>query len=361
MSKKYVLLAALVLSLTACATDTKAETPSQTPTETNASLGESSAQSSAKRSVSIPGFTYDLPESWSKATDVLSSSDLSEDPIVYGRFFEYTAPEQLSILKDIQSNTEMTAEEKRNTFLEKVRPFRKAIAGFYVVDKSKAEVNPTTDTIKHGYTELTVVGEDDGHYYLFAKGPMVPEGLSETSITQYQALMADADQLLTQITAVPETLADVARMHLTKDAILDLASEDFNGNSFTNANYKDAKITMVNFWATWCGYCVEELPILGDLAASYDAKDFQIVGVLTDGYEDAPDTIEKAKAMLTASQADYTNLKLSTSIAQRYAPLLKVMPTTVFVNAEGTILDDPLEGVLTIEGYKEKVDALLKP
>src|SRR5262245_2408878 len=42
------------------------------------------------------------------------------------------------------------------------------------------------------------------------------------------------------------------------------------------------KVTLINFWATWCGPCVEELPHLLRVAAGYrDRSDFQFLSVST--------------------------------------------------------------------------------
>lgn len=39
------------------------------------------------------------------------------------------------------------------------------------------------------------------------------------------------------------------------------------------------RITLVNFWATWCPPCVHEIPSMNRLAAAYDKKDFGIVSI----------------------------------------------------------------------------------
>jgi thiol-disulfide isomerase/thioredoxin len=47
------------------------------------------------------------------------------------------------------------------------------------------------------------------------------------------------------------------------------------------ADYK-GKALLVNFWATWCGECLLEMPYLAQLRQQYADKGFEILGVLTD-------------------------------------------------------------------------------
>jgi thiol-disulfide isomerase/thioredoxin len=43
-----------------------------------------------------------------------------------------------------------------------------------------------------------------------------------------------------------------------------------------------AKIMLVNFWATWCEACMEEMPSLVDLREAYKDKGFEVVGINLD-------------------------------------------------------------------------------
>jgi thiol-disulfide isomerase/thioredoxin len=50
---------------------------------------------------------------------------------------------------------------------------------------------------------------------------------------------------------------------------------------------RKGKVVVVNFWATWCGPCVEEFPALVKLQKTYKAKGFDLVTISCDEKRDA--------------------------------------------------------------------------
>lgn len=85
------------------------------------------------------------------------------------------------------------------------------------------------------------------------------------------------------------------------------------------------KVVVVNFWASWCGPCVDELPALGTLA---ERDGVTVVGV---NYKEPLDTIERFTA---AHPLPYTVLRDRTGEAfKRWTP--GVMPTTIVVDRSG--------------------------
>ncbi len=56
------------------------------------------------------------------------------------------------------------------------------------------------------------------------------------------------------------------------DPAPDFVSEDVFGNKITLSDFKDNKPVLLVFWATWCGYCAQELPSLKSFAQDYKDK-----------------------------------------------------------------------------------------
>lgn len=135
---------------------------------------------------------------------------------------------------------------------------------------------------------------------------------------------------------------------------------DVNGNSVSETIFAQSKLTMVNVWATYCNPCLSEMPGLGELAVSYDPKEFQILGVISDVQEGADEeTIAAAAELIEATGADYTHLLLNETI---YLALLKdvtAVPTTFFIDENGTVLDTVV-GAMEKSAWEEKINALLE-
>lgn len=65
----------------------------------------------------------------------------------------------------------------------------------------------------------------------------------------------------------------------------DAAFEGPDGSQMTLADLS-GKVTLVNFWATWCGPCEREMPSLGALESQKGGADFQVIAISVDAAED---------------------------------------------------------------------------
>ncbi|MBQ9040428.1 MAG: TlpA family protein disulfide reductase [Clostridia bacterium] len=136
------------------------------------------------------------------------------------------------------------------------------------------------------------------------------------------------------------------------------ATTDLDGNIVTSAEiYAGNKITMINFWATWCPPCVGELAELAGVHTQLQEAGCGVVGILMDSYD--PGAIETAKALMAQNGTNYPVLALSEDLYP-LAQVINLIPTTVFVDSSGTLVGTPIVGAL-VDQYVPAVKALLEP
>lgn len=76
---------------------------------------------------------------------------------------------------------------------------------------------------------------------------------------------------------------------------VDIEGEDTDGNAVKMSDYiKPGQYTLIDFWASWCPYCIRELPQMSDLYEEYSGNGFEIIGVaVRDIPADTKDAVAK--------------------------------------------------------------------
>ena len=134
------------------------------------------------------------------------------------------------------------------------------------------------------------------------------------------------------------------------------ATMDLDGNIVTSAEiYAGNKITMINFWATWCPPCVGELAELAEVHTQLQEAGCGVVGILMDSYD--PEAVRTAKALMAQNGTNYPVLALGEDLYS-LAQVISVIPTTIFVDSSGILVGTPIIGAL-VDQYEPAVKALL--
>ena len=132
-------------------------------------------------------------------------------------------------------------------------------------------------------------------------------------------------------------------------------TSDLNGNPIKSAElFGKQKVTMVNLWGTFCGYCISEMPELVQMNKEFEAKGAQIVGIVYDATSE--DLIQEAKDIIDDINIDFINLLPNDTILDIFKA--QSFPCSYFVNDKGEVLGEPVLGA-NLDKYKTLVDEYL--
>ena len=126
------------------------------------------------------------------------------------------------------------------------------------------------------------------------------------------------------------------------------------GESIDESYFREHKVTMVNFWATWCGPCVGEIPDLVKLSGDYADQGFAILGVLL-----WDEDLDGARAFIKEQGVTYPVVVAEGVFAELSADFYGV-PSTLFFNTNGEqLLTEPAVGSRSYAGWEEEIVKLL--
>lgn len=137
-----------------------------------------------------------------------------------------------------------------------------------------------------------------------------------------------------------------------KPAPLDLKLRDMNGAEVNLADFK-GKPLLINFWATWCPPCLEEIPYFVELVDQYKDDGLVVLGISTD------DTADQLKPFAADMKMNYPVLVgLNEPELERAFGAMWAIPVTVFVKKDGNVCKEH-RGTQSKEFFEQHVKALL--
>ncbi len=110
--------------------------------------------------------------------------------------------------------------------------------------------------------------------------------------------------------------------------MVEVASTDLNGHPWKLADRR-GRVVLINVWASWCPPCRQETPGFVDLAAEYEGKPFEIVGVSMD------DDAEPVRRFIREFRVPYT--VVMPSQGSPLSAAVESLPTSFLVDREGRV------------------------
>lgn len=301
------------------------------------------------------GMTLTYPAEYSELKGVIMPypmGALTHDPDMYLMAILYFAmPKQQ--FNEIMDKGQAATEEENDALLAA----EGSLGMMIVTNASEEEFKALFDGATPEELNAAEVGKADGYTFLYAADS------DEEYIASIDKEFAD------EFTGVQQSFAEVlknGKFYAPVDPLASMVGLTFNfetvdvdGNKVTSEElFGKNKVTMVNYWGTWCGPCRGELAELGEINERLADKGCGIIGIVEDAVADDQETLKAAKDLLTENKVGYVNLVPNKDMAE-ILDKVTAYPTSFFVDKTGKILCTPIEGA-AVEEYEKTIDSLLK-
>ena len=125
------------------------------------------------------------------------------------------------------------------------------------------------------------------------------------------------------------TATTLASSGLAGQAAPDFVLKSSTGENLRLSEYR-GDVVMINFWATWCGPCRQEMPLLDELYTRYQRVGFNLLGVNID------DDSSRAMNMISELGVSFPVLfDARKEVSKLYD--VDAMPVTILVDREGNV------------------------
>jgi thiol-disulfide isomerase/thioredoxin len=126
-----------------------------------------------------------------------------------------------------------------------------------------------------------------------------------------------------------------------------------DGKPANSENWR-GKVLVVNFWASWCPPCVEEMPALDRIAQEYASKNVLIVGIGIDSPSNIREFLQKTPVSYPIVLGGLEGSNLSKQMGNTQGAL----PYTVVINPKGKSIYTKL-GKISEEELKKAINSAL--
>ncbi|MDE0313967.1 MAG: TlpA disulfide reductase family protein [Candidatus Poribacteria bacterium] len=263
-----------------------------------------------------------------------------------------------------------------------ITTFEKALAR-YPDDRRFFDLYPTLVTL---YTKVENEKSADAMIERLKSAGMIPDDKGYRSVSEilaeaglYEELLEifkaaeqrqpDAEIILgklayiyrklgnTELSEVYERKVD-PKYKLWGKLVPDFSATDLDGKPISLKDYR-GKVILLDFWAVWCGFCIDEMPNLKKVYATYKDQGFDIIGVSLDDTEKELRDYIKENNIQWRQIFDTVNAKSEDSLVRQ----LKItsVPSQWLIDRDGKLITHKARGEkleqLVVDALKKKAES----
>ncbi|MEX2187717.1 MAG: TlpA disulfide reductase family protein [Pirellulales bacterium] len=159
--------------------------------------------------------------------------------------------------------------------------------------------------------------------------------LAKEALTAFSGIFGKAAEKNEDLKPVVEAFAGTLRRMNLMGNDIEIEGKTVGGKDFDWKAYSKGKVVLVDFWATWCGPCIGELPNVKANYEKYHDKGFDVVGISLD------ENREKLEAFLEKEGTKWTQLFEEGAgwkhpVAVHYG--IQGIPTVILVDQQGKVV-----------------------
>lgn len=143
---------------------------------------------------------------------------------------------------------------------------------------------------------------------------------------------------------------------LVKNMAKDFTVYNMEGEQVKLSDYKGEKPVVINFWASWCPPCKEEMPFFQEATNTYSSDDIEILMInLTDGRRETKET-----ALNYMKENNYNmNVMFDIEFSAAESYIINSIPRTIFVDKDGYISGE-YSGMINRDLLNDNIEKLIQ-
>ena len=159
-----------------------------------------------------------------------------------------------------------------------------------------------------------------------------------SELEQYAVFEESEDPLLTD----EEQQFEEQEVNSQYPPLTNFTATTIDGDKVSSDLFAGKDLTILNIWATWCGFCIEEMPELAEYASALP-DNIQLVTICEDGLVNETDAREILEESGLTGQ-NVVNLVGGTGDMENLLSRNIYFPNTLFINSKGEVLGEAMTG-----------------